>query len=376
MESASGSFHLGVIPDFAEEEWPSMDLAAEMLVAHLERATIRAHVLRPRFRARAGRIPLVGRHALARRIDIAYNRFLAYPRHIAGARRSAIHAYHICDHSYAHVAHSLPRDVVGVYCHDLDAFRCILGSGTGRPRWFRALAQRCLAGLQRAAIVFHSTMAVRTELLSYGLIDPRRMVHVPYGIAPEFHDCLPASFCSPARYVLHVGSCIPRKRVDIALAAFAAIRSRHPDLRFVQNGGSFTQAHRRQIGSLGIADVVEQRRGLPRHRLADLYRAAAVVLVPSELEGFGLPVIEGLASGAIVIASDIPALREVGGAAALYAPVGDVDAWSSQLALALDTPNLAPSPHVRRSHAAQYSWTEHAERIAAAYRRETCASSS
>ena len=62
--------------------------------------------------------------------------------------------------------------------------------------------------------------------------------------------------------------------------------------------------------------------------LAEVYRRAPVVLIPSGAEGFGLPVIEALACGAAVVASDIPALREAGGPAAAFVPVGDVGAWS------------------------------------------------
>ena len=82
--------------------------------------------------------------------------------------------------------------------------------------------------------------------------------------------------------------------------------------------------------------------GLTRAELAEVYRRAAVVLVPSEAEGFGLPVIEALACGAAVVASDIPALREAGGPAAVYAPVGDVGAWADAVAKVLADPAAAP----------------------------------
>ena len=57
----------------------------------------------------------------------------------------------------------------------------------------------------------------------------------------------------------------------------------------------------------------------------------ALTLMPSEREGFGWPVAESLASGAPVLASDLPVLREVGGAAAEYAKVADIGAWVERI---------------------------------------------
>ncbi len=80
-----------------------------------------------------------------------------------------------------------------------------------------------------------------------------------------------------------------------------------------------------------------------RATLAAVYRRAALAFQPSDAEGFGLPVAEALACGTPVLASDIPVLREVGGAAASYAPVGDADAWS-EAALALLDPTRRDGP--------------------------------
>src|SRR5205823_211201 len=95
-------------------------------------------------------------------------------------------AYHVADHSYAHLARALPAGRTGVYCHDVDAFRSLFDPRERRPAWFRALARHVLSGLQKAAVVFHSTLCVRAELERHGLVDPARLVHAPYGVAPEF----------------------------------------------------------------------------------------------------------------------------------------------------------------------------------------------
>ena len=91
--------------------------------------------------------------------------------------------------------------------------------------------------------------------------------------------------------------------------------------------------------------------------------------MPSEAEGFGLPVIEALACGAAVVASDIPALREAGGPAAAFVPVRDVGAWSDLVAKLLTNPTAAPSRAGRLAWAARFSWTAHAEIITRTYHR-------
>ena len=69
-------------------------------------------------------------------------------------------------------------------------------------------------------------------------------------------------------------------------------------------------------------------------RLAALRPGAAAVLVPSRKEGFGLPVLEAMAAGVPVLASDTPALREVGGDAATYLPPDDPGAWADAISAA------------------------------------------
>ena len=92
------------------------------------------------------------------------------------------------------------------------------------------------------------------------------------------------------------------------------------------------------------------------------------MLVPSEREGFGLPVLEALAGGAAVVASDIPPLREVGGEAVTFCPVADVQRWAATVLSLLRRPELGPSLEARRAQARKFTWRVHAERIAGTYR--------
>ncbi len=343
-----------------------MDLCTEQLLGHLP-GSVHATRVCPPFRRIAGRLPFVGRKGVAFNADRGLNRFVWFPRHV---RRIAANfdAFHVVDHSYAHLIHALPADRTGAYCYDLDAFRCLVDpTADPRPRWFRALARRTLTGLQKAAVVFLISRQTGADLLRYGLIDPAKLVHVPLGVADEFTPCESPLPGPPT--LLHVGSCIPRKRIDVLLAVVAEVRRRIPAVQLIKVGGIWTSEQRTQITRLGLANAIDHRQNVTRAELAALYWAAGVVLVPSAAEGFGLPVIEGLACGAVVVASDIPALREAGGPAAIYAPVGNVAAWADTVQRVLTAPSFAPARAERLTWASQFTWTANAATIATTYQR-------
>jgi glycosyltransferase involved in cell wall biosynthesis len=371
---------LAVICDLVEENWPSMDLVAEMLVHHLRAdhaAAVQVAPIRPRMRRRFSRLPLVGGGRAAFNADRLLNRLWDYPGYLR-QHAAAFDLFHLCDHSYAQLVHVLPKDRTGVLCHDLDTFRCLLEPDREpRPPWFKAMARQILRGLQKAAVVFYTTTAVRRQIEHHGLLDPARLVLAGNGIAPEFHcrPSEPGAFAGllaglgGAPFLLHVGSCIPRKRIDVLLEVFGQVRARHRGLRLAQIGGEWTAAQRQHLDRLGSGAEVIQMRGLSRLVLAEFYRRATLVLLPSEAEGFGLPVAEALACGSIVVASDLAVLRETGGAAATYCPVADVPAWVETVHGLVTDPAAAPPLATRLAQAQRHSWAAYTRRILAAYQR-------
>jgi glycosyltransferase involved in cell wall biosynthesis len=355
-----------------------MDLCADMFLAHacrLPGRPINAERLDPPFHRIFERVPVGRWQRQLFNADRLVNRFWTYPRHLR-LIRSRFDFFHIVDHSYAQLVHALPADRTGVYCHDLDTFRCLLEPGKEpRPRWFQAMVRRTLRGMQSAALVFHTTQAVRRQIESLGLVEAARLVHAPNGVSAEFTPepvgeltgLLPGLPSGP--FLLHVGSCIPRKRIDVLIDLFATVRADRLDLRLVQVGGEWSPEHRSQIERLGLAASIQQLRGVARPALAQLYRRAAAVVQPSEAEGFGLPVVEALACGAVVIASNIPVLREVGGDAVVYCPVADVATWAKAVAQVLTDETAVPARCTRLAQASRFTWQAQASTIINAYQR-------
>ena len=372
---------LALLADPLDEGWHSMDLCAEMLAAHVA-SPWSAEIHRPEGARVARRVPGLARDRRAALVDRLLTRFVRAPQ---AARRLAVRrladradAYHVVDHSYAHLVHRLPRARTGVYCHDLDAFRSVLDPERDRkPRWFRRLAGWQLSGLRLADVVFHNSLATRDELLRHALVAEERLVHAPLGVAPEFTPQATAGDAPPewlasldgAPYVLHVGSCIARKRIDVLLDVVTGLTRRERDIRLLKIGGEWTPAQRDQLRRLAIESAVVHVSQATRSELAHAYRGAAAVLVPSESEGYGLPVIEAMACGAPVVASDIAVLREVGGDGCLYAPVADTEAWIERTLAVLDGTPEVPGVKTRLAAAGRHSWRRHAEIITGAYTR-------
>lgn len=346
-----------------------MDLVADALHATLadqSPAVVRVEKIRPTLRRRFAFLGGSRARRSTFKLDRFAGRFVDY-RALARSIADRHDMFHIADHSYGHLVHVLPTGRCGVFCHDTDAFRCLIEPERDpRPAWFRRLALHTLRGVQKAAVVFYSTTVVREEILRHGLVPADRLVQAPYGVSPEYAPRRCTSGIEGS-FLLHVGSCAPRKRVDLLLDVFARVRREKPDLRLVHVGGPFSDEHERQIDALGVREATTSLAGLTRDRVASIYGDASVVLVPSDAEGFGLPVIEALACGAPVLASDIPVLREVGGDAVTYCPAGDADAWVTAVLGLVESPDSAPAPEVRLAQAAKYTWTRHARIVGDTY---------
>lgn len=329
---------LGIVCDYLDEGWPSMDLAAELL-----REALETHAA-PEFRVTLLRPPMprVARRLsggkLAKNADRYLGRYLAYPGWLR-KHRAHFDLFHVVDHSYAHLVHELPAGRTVVTCHDLDAYRSVIEpEEEPRPRWFRDTMGRVLSGLQAAAHVVCDSAIVRDQLLARDVVPAHRVSVVPLPVHPDFApdpdppaDQEAAKLLGPRRDdaadLLHVGMNVPRKRVDFLLHVLAEVRRLHPKARLVRAGGPLSPEQHGQAQELGVLDAVVELPFLDRRILAAVYRRAAAVLVPSEREGFGLPVVEALSCGTPVVASDLPVFREVGGEAVVYRDATSVAAW-------------------------------------------------
>ncbi len=253
---------------------------------------------------------------------------------------------------------------------------------TARGRWFHALGARAASG--RADRIITGTAAAAAELAEHMSLPAERVRVVPYGVDPPGAQPGPAGTAEVVRrfglsglpYVLWVGSLEPRKGVGTLVTAMAQlgrgpVKAAGPAPALVlagypgwQNSALLPASDLVQLGARfrHIGPVSEAE-------LWALYSGAALFAFPSLHEGFGLPVLEAMAAGAPVVASDIPAVREVAGEAAVLVPPGDAGAWAEAIeALLADGPRRAGMAEQGRRRAELYSWASTAAATIEVYR--------
>ena len=165
---------------------------------------------------------------------------------------------------------------------------------------------------------------------------------------------------SSAPYVFFVGTLEPRKGVDVLLRAFDEVADSDPDIELWIAG-------QKGWGDSKITDELQSLRHAQRVRmlgyvsddaLEDLFRQARVVAYPSRGEGFGLPVIEALACGAVVITTRNTVMAELVGDAATTVDIGDAAQLASAI-IRLHTAGDAERTEIQRLgrlHAERYTW--------------------
>ena len=242
-----------------------------------------------------------------------------------------------------HFQHAVPlgwRGRTVVTLHDLHFERDPGVMGFVDRLTFKTVVPRAARRADHVLAVSERTRDDAIEL--YGL-SPDALTVTPHGVDPAFGPGDDA----PGGFLLFVGAIQARKD---PLAAVAA--AHEAGLPLVAAGPEKEPALARRLREAGV-DV---RGWVDRPELARLYRQAAALVLPSRYEGFGLPVLEAMASGTPVVVSEDPALRAVAGDAAaptVQAALEQRDVWRQK---GLERAKL-------------FSWEETARRTAAVYRQ-------
>jgi glycosyltransferase involved in cell wall biosynthesis len=232
----------------------------------------------------------------------------------------------------------------------------------------RSVAQQRarLAALGRAEVVLSNSHATAAALARHG-VHEERIVVSQLGL-PSLPEA--ADHGISGQFVLAVGELSARKGHAMLLEAFASADLGH--LRLVLAGPDAGQGRllAELAARLGITDRCVLPGRVSDAALAGLYRDAEVLCFPSVAEGFGLPVLEAMAAGLPVIASDLDVVREVAGDAAMLVPPGDVRVLSGALQQLIGDEQLRSRLAERGLlRAGSFSWEATADATITAYHR-------
>ena len=231
-------------------------------------------------------------------------------------------------------------------------------------RWKQRLKWRMLyRRLAKRADLFHTVSQFSADRLAHffpSIASRIRVVH--NAVPPQFFDSptergwqeLDEAGLSDTRFILLPRGLHYRKNADLVLKAWPSLKEAHPDVRLVvssHNDPDYVKQARQMDPSVVVTGFVSD------DMLNALYRSAEVVWMPSRYEGFGLPVLEAMACGTPVLASDATSLPEISGNAALLAPVDAPDAHVNALVGLLEDVNLRDQlVEAGYKHSQSFTW--------------------
>ena len=245
----------------------------------------------------------------------------------------------------------------------------LFGSGnTGRLR--RALRRPFLLGSLRTASKIAFVSGTMRDLVCQRFdLGPAKTFVMYHGVAERF---APAPDARDGSYYLAVSSIDAHKGYETLIAAYARLPAYVPALR-IAGAISDRKLHRRLVDAIdshGLGERVEFLGPVAFDRLPALYAGARALLFPSEVESFGLPMIEAMASGTPVIASDLPVSREICGDAALYFPPRDADRLAARVVeIDGDVERRLSMRAAGVARAAHFTWEDAARRLVAEVER-------
>ncbi|MFN2135761.1 MAG: glycosyltransferase family 4 protein [Candidatus Promineifilaceae bacterium] len=279
-------------------------------------------------------------------------------------------------HSTEHLLFPLPERPAVLTVHDL-IFKLFPDYHKRLNLWYlnRAMPLFC----ERATAIIAVSEATKRDIVTYYGVDPDK-IHVVYEAAADHFTPPPVEqielirrkYELPARYLVHLSTIEPRKNLDRLLDSLLRIRQQIPDMHLVLAGAKGWLYHDffARLAADSLDKVVHTLGWVDDADLPPVLAGAELAVQPSLYEGFGLPILEQMASGQVVAASNASSHPEVGGAAAAYFDPTDVaDMTAVILHLLRDRQEYAQRREAGIKQAASFSWARAARETRAVYDR-------
>ena len=237
-------------------------------------------------------------------------------------------------------------------------------------RWHSFLGMQKRVVRQLHNIVTVSECSRQDIARDFG-IQPAGISLVHNGVDTDEFRPLPHIRKNPWRLMATASADAPLKGLRFLIDAYASLLERYPSLELVVVGaprpGGDTE---RQIARLGLENRIQFRTGISTTELVQLYAEAAIAVVPSVYEGFGLPAGEAMACGVPLVSTDGGALPEVVGDAGVQVPARNAAALAEAIADLLEDParREALGAQGRARMESSFCWERSARRMVDYYR--------
>jgi glycosyltransferase involved in cell wall biosynthesis len=236
-----------------------------------------------------------------------------------------------------------------VTLHDLYPYDVPQNFGFPKVLFNKLVLRQCLRAADAIACVSQSTLARLEGMEPRLALKKAVVIHNSVAAQPRVSPSSPLPQWSGEPFLLCVAQHRRNKNLLFLLQVFERLLrthrvAQHTRLVIVGIPGPETNAILRFLAAAGIADRVLLLNGLSDEELEWCYRNCALLLAPSLIEGFGLPVAEALLAGCNVICSDIPAFREVGGDRCQYIPLNEAAEQAFCDAVPVAMVRSAPKP--------------------------------
>jgi glycosyltransferase involved in cell wall biosynthesis len=188
----------------------------------------------------------------------------------------------------------------------------------------------------------------------------------------EYLKTIKKRYDLPEKFILYLGTMQPRKNLPLLVEAYGKIRTRVPGLKLVLAGGKNAYNFDRNIGKtihkFSLSEDVIFTGYVPEEDKPAFFQLAEVFCSPSLYEGFGIPILEAMSAGTPVIASEIPAYKEIAGDSAWLFNPSDSDSLAEKIY------DVCTQDELRRrlidsgkKKAKEFSWKQSAEKTLAIY---------
>lgn len=269
-----------------------------------------------------------------------------------------------------------------VTIHDLLMHNFSIQSTTLNPLIYliKRLAYKVVfhKAIYSSSLIITPSFSVKDEVLKTFRISASKVKPIYEGVSEEIAfsklniDLILKKYGISSNYVIYCGNAYPHKNLDFVLRVWSSFSSnKYPQLVLVLPRSVFRERIEKQVLKLGLQKKVRILDFVPDDVLASLMKGSLAYLFPSLSEGFGLPGLEALSVGTIVLASDIPVFKEIYKEVPVYFDPRDESSLRKALEKILRTKRSKRNELIKlgKEISASYSWKKMTDEIVKIYSR-------